>query len=148
MSEAESFFDTSVLLYLLGSENRKADRVEELLEQSGIISVQVLNEFTAVAIRKLAMPFAEIREVLGTIRAICRTDPLTVEVHDRGAEIAERYRFSFYDSVIVASALLAGCKTLYSEDLQHHQVIDGQLRVINPFVGALGVHEDHPDYNR
>lgn len=136
MGEAESFFDTSVLLYLLASEDEKADRVELLLEHSGVISVQVLNEFTAVAIRKLAMSFAEIRDVLGTIRAICRTDPLTIETHDRGVEIAERYGFSFYDSVIVASALLAGCKTLYSEDLQHRQVIDKQLTVINPFVKA------------
>jgi predicted nucleic acid-binding protein len=48
-------------------------------------------------------------------------------------EIAERYRFSFYDSIIVASALIAGCKTLYSEDLQHRQIIDKQLTVIDPF---------------
>lgn len=133
MSGAESFFDTSVLLYLLSSEGQKADRVEELLEHSGVISVQVLNEFAAVASRKLKMPLAEIREVLGTVRAICRTDPLTVEDHDRAVQIIERHGFSFYDSVIVASALRAGCKTLYSEDLQHRQVIDRQLTIINPF---------------
>lgn len=133
MSDAESFFDTSVLLYLLSAEPEKADTVEELLAQRGVISVQVLNEFTAVATRKLSLSFAEIREVLGTVRAICHTHPLEVEHHDRGVEIAERYRFSFYDSIIIASALIAGCKTLYSEDLQHKQVIDKQLTVINPF---------------
>lgn len=133
MSETESFFDTSVLLYLLSAEPGKADRVEELLAQRGVISVQVLNEFTAVATRKLGLSFAEIREVLETVRAICSTQPLTVEHHDRGVEIAERYRFSFYDSIIVASALISGCKTLYSEDMQHKQVIDKQLTVINPF---------------
>jgi predicted nucleic acid-binding protein len=93
----------------------------------------VLNEFTAVAYRKLAMPLAEIREVLETVRRICRTDALTVEDHDRAVEVTERYKFSFYDSVIVASALRAGCETLYSEDLQHRQVIDRQLTIINPF---------------
>lgn len=133
MSGAESFFDTSVLLYLLSSESQKANRAEELLEQAGIISVQVLNEFTAVASRKLKMPLAEIREVLSTVRGICRTDPLTTEEHDRAHEIAQRYGFSFYDSVIVASALRAGCKTLYSEDLQHGQIIERQLKVVNPF---------------
>jgi predicted nucleic acid-binding protein len=133
MSGTESFFDTSVLLYLLSSEAEKADRLEELLEGSGVISVQVLNEFTAVAYCKLAMPLAEIREVLETVRSICRTDALTVEDHDRAVEVTERYKFSFYDSVIVASALRAGCKTLYSEDLQHRQVIDRQLTIINPF---------------
>lgn len=133
MSDAESFFDTSILLYLLSADADKADRVEQLLEQSGIVSVQILNEFTAVAIRKLGLSFAEVREVLGTVRILCDTRPLTVEDHDKGTEIAERYRFSFYDSVIIASALLAGCKTLYSEDLQHRQIIDKQLTVINPF---------------
>jgi predicted nucleic acid-binding protein len=133
MSGAESFFDTSVLLYLLSAEAAKADRVEELLEQSGAISVQVLNEFTAVATRKLGLSFAEAREVLGVIRTVCVTCSVTVEHHDKAVEIAERYRFSFYDSVIIASALLSGCKTLYSEDLQHKQVIENQLTVINPF---------------
>jgi predicted nucleic acid-binding protein len=133
MSGADSFFDTSVLLYLLSSDSEKADRVEALLAGSGTISVQVLNEFTAAASRKLRMPLVEIREVLETIRDICLTEPLTVEDHDRACEIMEDYKFSFYDSVIVASALHAGCKTLYSEDLQHGQVIDKQLTVTNPF---------------
>jgi len=136
MSGAEAFFDTSVLLYLLSSEAEKADRTETLLVDSGVISVQVLNEFTAVASRKLAMPLADIREVLETIRDVCRTEPLTVDDHDRAVEIAGRYQFSFYDSVIVASALRAGCTTLYTEDLQHRQVIDRQLTVLNPFARA------------
>ena len=135
MSGGDSFFDTSVLLYLLSSDSEKADRVEALLAESGTISVQVLNEFTALASRKLKMPLVEIREVLETIRDICRTEPLTIEDHDRACEIMERYKFSFYDSVIVASALHAGCKILYSEDLQHGQVIDEQLRITNPFAG-------------
>ena len=57
----------------------------------------------------------------------------TVEHHDKAAEIAERYRFSFYDSVVIASALQSNCKILYSEDPQHQQVIEKQLTVINPF---------------
>ena len=133
MSGAESFFDTNVLLYLLSAETDKADRVESLLERSGAVSVQVLNEFTAVATRKRGLSYAEVREVLDVVRVACTTHPLTAEHYDKGVEIAERYRFSFYDSVIVASALLARCKTLYSEDLQHRQIIDKQLTVINPF---------------
>lgn len=133
MSETRAFFDTSVLLYLLSAEPEKADKVEELLARHGVISVQVLNEFASVATRKLGLSFAEVREVLETVRTICRTHPLEIEHHDKGVDIAERYRFSFYDSIIVASALIAGCKTLYSEDLQHRQIIDKQLTVINPF---------------
>lgn len=134
MSGAEPFFDTSVLLYLLSAESEKADRAETLLAESGVISVQVLNEFTAVATRKLVMPLADIREILETVRRICRTEPLTVDDHDHAVEIMERYRFSLYDSVIVASALRADCGTLFTEDLQHGQLINQQLRVINPFL--------------
>lgn len=136
MSETSCFLDTSVLLYLLSADSAKADRAEELLERSGVISVQVLNEFASVATRKLAMPYPDVREVLSTIRTLCRTESLTIQTHDRGIEISERYKFSFYDSVIVASALLADCSTLYSEDLQHRQVIDKQLTVVNPFRGS------------
>ena len=134
MSDAESFFDTSVVLYLLSGDSEKADRAEALLADGGAVSVQVLNEFAAVAIGKLALSVAEVREVLGTVRVLCATHPVTEQTHDRGLEVAERYGFSLYESMIVAAALLAGCKTLYSEDLQHRQVIDGQLTVLNPFV--------------
>lgn len=134
MSAGDTFFDTSVLFYLLSNDVRKADRVEALLAHRGIISVQVLNEFTAVALRKVGLPLLEIREILDTVRAVCTVEPLTATTHDRGMEIFERYKFSFYDSVIVAAALIVGAKVLYSEDLQHGQVIDRQLRIVNPFL--------------
>lgn len=134
MPGAEAFFDTSVLLYLLSGDTAKADRIESLLEGGGNVSVQVLNEFAVVARGKLGLSFDEIREVLGTVRALCRVHPLTVETHERALAIAERYRFSIYDSAIAASALMADCKTLYVEDLQHRQRIEAQLLVINPFM--------------
>ena len=133
MSGADSFFDTSVLLYLLSDDTVKADKIESLLAARGVISVQVLNEFAVVALRKLKMPLNEVREILDTIRAVCAVEPITVETHDRGLAVFERYRFSLYDSILVATALISGAKILYSEDLQHGQIIDNQLRVTNPF---------------
>ncbi len=133
MPDAETFFDTNILLYLLSGDTAKADRAEELIANGGVISLQVLNEFAAVASRKLGMSWSEIRDVLGPIRAVCEIESTTIDAHDRGLEIAELYGVSFYDATIVASALLAGCKTLYSEDLQDGQVIDNQLTVNNPF---------------
>jgi predicted nucleic acid-binding protein len=133
MSGAEAFFDTSVLLYLLSKDAAKADRVEGLLAGGGTISVQVLNEFSAVAIRKLKMPLPEIVEFLVTIRAVCDVVPVTIETHDRALAIVGRYGFSLYDSLLIAAALIAGSRRLYSEDLQHDQLIDRQLRVVNPF---------------
>lgn len=133
MSGADTFFDTSVLLYLLSDDTAKADRVETLLSARGVVSVQVLNEFAVVALRKLKMPMSDVREILDTIRAVCAVEPLTIETHDRGLAVCERYRFSLYDSMLVAAALISGAKIIYSEDLQDGQVIDSQLRVTNPF---------------
>jgi predicted nucleic acid-binding protein len=133
MSGADSFFDTSVLLYLLSDDTVRADKIETLLAARGVISVQVLNEFAVVALRKLKIPLNEVREILDTIRAVCAVEPITVETHDRGLAVFERYRFSLYDSILVATALISGAKILYSEDLQHGQIIDNQLRVTNPF---------------
>jgi predicted nucleic acid-binding protein len=134
MSAVDAFFDTSVLLYLLSTDAAKADRVEELLAARGTISVQVLNEFAAVSLRKLRMPLPEVKEILETVRAVCDVVPLTVETHDRALAIVARYGFSLYDSLLIAAALIAGNRRLYSEDLQHGQLIDRQLRVVNPFV--------------
>jgi predicted nucleic acid-binding protein len=135
MSVADSFFDTSVLLYLLSKDSAKADRVEQLLEQRGTISVQVLNEFASVALRKLKMSLSDVREILDTMRAVCKIESVTLATHDQGLAINERYGFSLYDSMLVSAALLANVKVLYSEDLQHGQLIDSRLRILNPFVG-------------
>ncbi len=132
---ADRFFDTNVLLYLLSAEPGRADRVEEVLAAGGTISVQVLNEFTSVALRKLGMKVAEVREALAPIIDICQVIALTTQIHQRGLAVAERYRFSFYDALIVAAALESGCTTLFSEDLQDGQVIDQTLTVRNPFQG-------------
>jgi len=130
---AADFFDTNVLLYLLSAEPAKADRAEELLATGGLVSVQVLNEFAAAATRKLAMQIAEVRVILSIIRSICTVRPLDVETHELGLDLAERYRYSIYDCLIIAAAIRAGCSTLYSEDLQHGQRID-QLTIVNPFI--------------
>ena len=99
----------------------------------GTISVQVLNEMANVMRRKLSMPWSEVDEVLTLIRSMCAPEPLTVEIHDRGRLVAERYGLSVYDGMIVAAALVSQCDILYTEDMQHGLVIDGQLRIQNPF---------------
>lgn len=127
-----AFFDTNVPLYLLASDAAKADRAEDLLSAGGTISVQVLNEFAAVARRKHAVPWPALQATLGVLRQVCRVEPLTLAVHDRALALAQRYGMTIYDATIAASALLAGCNILYSEDFQHGQVID-HLTIVNPF---------------
>lgn len=130
---AKRFIDTNVLLYLLSDDAAKADRVEETLVAETTISVQVLNEFASVALRKLGMTVSEVRDALDPIMAICKVVPITVEIHKRGLQLAERYRFAVHDALIIAAALDAGCTTLYTEDLQNGQVIDDVLTIRNPF---------------
>lgn len=133
MRGGEDFFDTNVVLYLLSADAAKADRAEELIALGGTVSVQVLNEFVAVASRRLRMPWSEVRDVLTQVRAVCAVEPMTIETHERALSIAERYGLSIYDALIVSAALLAGCRTLHSEDMQDGQVIERQLTIRNPF---------------
>jgi predicted nucleic acid-binding protein len=132
---APPFLDTNVLLYLLSSDATKADRAEALLAAGATVSVQVLNEFANVALRKLDMTWSETLEALAAIRRTCEVESLTLETHARATEIAQRYRLGFYDSVIVAAALLAECRVLYSEDLHDGLRVEKALTVRNPFRG-------------
>jgi predicted nucleic acid-binding protein len=135
MPAVEPFFDTNVLLYLLSGNQAKAERTQTLLEAGGVISVQVLNEFASVALGKKAVNFREVREILSILRAVCVVKPLDVETHERGLDVAERYKFSIYDSMIIAAGLQAGCSILYTEDLSSGQRIE-QLTISNPFALA------------
>lgn len=133
MSAAERFIDTNVVLYLLSDDAAKADRAEAELGNGGVISVQVLNEFAAVALRKLGLSVAEIREAEEAIRAVCRVVPLDAETHDRGLQLVERYGLPVNDAMIVAAALRAECATILSEDMQDGMRFDGVAEVRNPF---------------
>jgi len=130
----DSFIDTNVLVYLLARDEAKTPIAEAIVSQGGVISVQVLNELASVAGRKLRMPWPHIREALTAIRELCGNPrTLTTATHEAALNMAERYGFSFYDALIVASALEAKCSKLLTEDLQHGQVLEGKLLVQNPF---------------
>lgn len=131
---AEAFIDSNVVLYLLSADAVRADRAEATLAGGAVISVQVLNEVASVARRKLRMQWSSVDELLATLRAVCTVEPLTLATHDAGRRVAERYGLSGWDAMIVGSALLAGCTTLYSEDMQHGLLVDRKLRIRNPFM--------------
>lgn len=128
------FFDTNVLIYLLGSGDPRAKRAEELFVHGGVVSVQVLDEFVDVARRKIRLSWDEVKNALRVIRILCPDPrPITLDTHDLALRIAEQYGYRIYDSLIAASALEANCDVLYSEDLQDGQTIDGQVKIRNPF---------------
>ncbi|QDM18733.1 PIN domain-containing protein [Tardiphaga sp. vice352] len=128
-----SFFDSNALLYLAAPESQKIERVRSLLYKGGFISVQVLNEMKRVSRRKSGMSWSEIHRLLNTVREFVKVEPLTLETHEAGLRLAERYGFAIYDSFIVAAALAAECETLWSEDMQHGMLVDNRLRIANPF---------------
>jgi predicted nucleic acid-binding protein len=127
------FFDTNVLVYLLSADAEKADRAEALVREGGAISVQVLNEAANVARRKLAMDWRETREFLNLLRGLLTVAPLTLETHELGLDLAERYALSIYDAMIAAAATLCGSTRLWSQDMQDGLRIGKTLRVANPF---------------
>jgi predicted nucleic acid-binding protein len=128
------FFDTNLLVYAIGQQDARTPTAEALLARGGLISVQVLNELAAVAHRKLRMSWPDVMEALEAIRILCPNPvPITVEMHDAALRLAGQYGFHIYDALIVAAALEADCATLYTEDLQSGQVIDGRLTILNPF---------------
>jgi predicted nucleic acid-binding protein len=135
MSATDVFFDSNVLIYLTDEESGKAGRTEDLLADGGVISVQVLNEFANVALRKVRLSWPETRDFLDTFRTTLMIVPLTIDMHDRGLDLAERYRLNVYDGMIVAAAQLSGCKVLYSEDMHDGLVID-RLTIRNPYAGS------------
>jgi predicted nucleic acid-binding protein len=135
MKGDRAFLDTNILLYVLAQGDPRRAIAEELLASgSCVIGVQTLNEFIAVALRKLSMPWVDVIEALGAIRTICPDPiPLTVQIHDKALEIVGRYQYHIYDSLVIAAALEASCQTLFSEDMHDGQVIEG-LTIRNPFL--------------
>lgn len=126
------FVDTNIVLYLL-DDGPKADRAEAILGQGPRISVQVLNEAMVNCRRKAGLSWDETGTFLAGIRALCHVEDLTLQTHEVGRALAERYGFSVYDAMIVAAALIAGCSTIWTEDMHNGLLVENQLQLVNPF---------------
>jgi len=128
------FFDSNVLIYAMVSGDSRWERAQQLVEQGGTISVQVLNEFVSVARRRMRMPWKDVIDAMDEIRVLFPSPvPITLDTHEAALKIAQQYGFGIYDALIAAAALEAKCSTLYSEDLQDGQIIERQLTIRNPF---------------
>jgi predicted nucleic acid-binding protein len=130
---ARRFLDTNILIYAFAADDPRSARAESLIADGGVIGVQVLNEFTNVARRKLRWHWDQIEASLAVIDELfAPVAPLTTAIHARSVMLARERELSVYDALIVAAALNAGCQLLLSEDLQHGQRF-GKLTVENPF---------------
>lgn len=132
MTKTDVFFDTNVLVYALVGEPLLAERSLSLLADGGVVSVQVLNECASAMMLKFSATWADVVTDSEQIRELCTVVAVTEETHVRGLEIAKRHKLNVNDGMIVAAAALAGCTTLYSEDMHDGLVIDG-VTIRNPY---------------
>ena len=146
---AKAFLDTNTLIYLLEGRpsaddialtaaeleaNRKGDITLRLLENDGLfVGIQVFNELCNVALRR-KFDWLKTKQMLAALEALCMdVVPLTLKVHKRGLFLHEKYHLQFYDALMLAAALEAGCTIFYSEDMQDGQVIEKTMVIKNPF---------------
>ena len=131
---SRAFFDSNVLLYTISKADHRRFRASELLIAGGVISVQCLNEFASVARRKLKLSWDAVADARVRFLVLCDPVlPMTVDLHEQGLLLSRRYQLSIYDGLIVAAALHAGCDTLWSEDMQDGLLVEGRLRLSDPF---------------
>lgn len=126
--------DSNVAVYAFSDAGTKAGIAADAIGRADFVSVQVLNEFASVASRKQGRSWLEIASKVADIRsAVGRVLAIEHSAHVEAIRIAERYRLSFYDALMLAVALAGGARIIYSEDMQHDLIIDGTLRIVDPF---------------
>jgi len=128
------FADTNIVVYAVGQDSDKRTKARQILTQGVIVSSQVINETVSVLTRKQGANLVAAHEVAESLLELCEVAPVDESTIREAIRLVRRYKLSHWDSLIVAAALLAGCEKLYSQDMQHGQVFDEQLKVINPFL--------------
>jgi predicted nucleic acid-binding protein len=127
------FFDTNILIYAFAADDPRSARAESLIADGGVIGVQVLNEFTNVARRKLRWPWGQVEAALAALEDLLGpARPLTAVLHAQAVVLARDHELPFYDALIVAAAGDADCPILCSEDFQHGRKF-GAVTIDNPF---------------
>jgi predicted nucleic acid-binding protein len=128
------FFDTNILVYAFLDIEKKRGPALDVLAEGGVVSVQVLNEFVNVAHKQYRRSWTEIEAALAVIREhFPGVVPIAVTTHEAALVLSRDHHLSFYDALIVAAAIEAGCEILFSEDMQNGRAF-GELKVRNPFI--------------
>ncbi len=138
MNEDRVFVDTNVFVYAKLDSSRDAEKREQAVAALSsitgeiLVSTQVLSEFS-VALLRHNVEEVSVVKAIHEIAAECTVASIHLATIKRALSLREKYRFSFWDTLILASALECGCRVILSEDLQHEQVIEKSLKVVNPF---------------
>lgn len=128
-----NFIDTNILVYAAEPGDWNRSIAAQVIDAGGIVSVQVLNELANVLRSKKRLDWNEVVEALDLVIDLLDVAPVALDTHKLAIDLALRYGIHIYDANILAAALLAGCDTLYSEDMQNGLLVEGRLRVVNPF---------------
>lgn len=128
--------DTNILIYLhdVNEESDKRKRANELIATTPVISPQVISEYLNVCNKRLKMAKQDSLDSLMAWLPYCELSLIEQDTYTNAIRLIQKYQFQMFDAIIVASALVSDCTILYSEDMQHNLVVDGQLKIVNPFV--------------
>jgi len=130
------FVDSNIWIYGILNEpqNREKARLARHYAVPGTtVSTQVICEVCSVVLKKAKLPDHEIAQIVDSFYDDCMIVNFDRETFISANRLRQRYQFSFWDSLIVAAALAADATILYSEDMQHGLVVDGRLKIVNPF---------------
>jgi len=129
------FLDTNVFVYTQSkSEQNKRDIALNAIEKCDCYtSTQVFNEVSNVMIKKLKMPITEVKQVISAINDRCMVSVITHEAVQKALDLKEIYGYSYYDSLILAAAVLSDCDYIFSEDLQDGQIVENKIEIVNIF---------------
>ena len=131
------FLDSNILIYLYTSDEiQKTAKIQNVLKiyEDILISTQVLFEFSYVSHRKLKLDYSSIEKALKEFKAGFELVTITYDMLLHALKIASKYRYSFPDSLIIATAIESGCDILFSEDMHNTQVVEDKLKIVSPFV--------------
>ncbi len=128
------FIDTNILVYALADDGRGAKAREALLSSSdAVVSSQVINEFISTCLKKNLLNLDDAAQAANGFMRALHFATIHETTINRALRIVKKYKYSYWDSLIAASALENGCSVLFTEDMQHGQVINNRLKVVNPF---------------
>ena len=129
--------DSNILIYAFGKQgDMKKTIAKNIILECSSISIQVINETIQILYRKFNFPVNELQNIIDFLKKNFTINDLHFQSLKYTLQILEKYGFSFWDSMILASSILNNCTKLYSEDFQNNQLIEGKLRIINPFLGC------------
>jgi predicted nucleic acid-binding protein len=130
------FIDTNILIYYFSKDPVKFSLAEKLLSNNRlryITSTQVLSEFLSVILRKHITDISQAKQYLTEIISLFEIIPFDIRDMENALDIKDKYKLSYYDSIIATNALTSDCTILYSEDMHHNLKIEKKLKVVNPF---------------